>query len=96
MGVSLSGSDVTFSAVRRMSAFVVVVCAVLGYLYGPAFSPAMRTAAVGQCNEHAQGNWRSYRLAWEVGVYPHWTCADATRPSEQAVSLGWWTNPFTG
>ena len=94
MGVSLSGSDVTFSAVRRMSAFVVVVCAVLGYLYGPAFSPAMRTAAVGQCNEHAQGNWRSYRLSWDVGAYPHWMCADASRPREASISLGWWTNPF--
>jgi hypothetical protein len=56
----------------------------------------MRTAAVGQCNEHAQGNWRSYRLSWEVGVHPHWRCADASRPEEKAVSLGWWTNPFTG
>jgi hypothetical protein len=74
---------------------VVVVCAVLCYLYGPAFAPATRTAAAGQCNEHARGNWRSYRLSWEVGVYPHWRCADASRPDEAAVSLGWWTNPFT-
>jgi hypothetical protein len=88
VGVSVSGSDVTFTAVRRLSVVVVVVCAVLGYLYGPAFTPAMRTAAVGQ------GNWRSYRLSWDVGVTPHWMCADASRPREASVSLGWWTNPF--
>jgi hypothetical protein len=88
MRVSLSGSDLTFQMVRRLSV------AVLGYLYGPAASPAMRTQAVNECNDHAEGNWRSFRLSWNVGVYPHWTCWDASKPGEQAISLGWWTNPF--
>ena len=95
MGVSLSGSNLTFIMVRRMAVVVVAVFAVLTYLYGPALSPATRSAAIDQCNSHAEGNWRSYRLSWHVGVYPHWLCWDATKPSVNAVSLGWWTNPFT-
>ena len=94
MGLSLSGSSLTFTAVRRLSAVVVVVFTVLAYLYGPAVSPAMRDAAVARCNDHAEGNYRSYRLSWDVGVRPHWTCWDASRPTEAAVSLGWWTSPF--
>jgi hypothetical protein len=94
MGVSLSGTDLTFTMVRRLSLVVVVLFVVLGYLYGPAAAPALHTAAVGECNDHAEGNWRSYRLSWHVGLTPHWTCGDASKPEEQAVSLGWWTSPF--
>ena len=96
MRVSLSGSDLTFQMVRRLSVVVVVVFVVLAYLYGPAASPAMRSQAVNECNNHAEGHWRSFRLRWNVGVYPHWTCWDASKPEEKAVSLGWWTNPFQG
>lgn len=94
MGVSASGSDRTFTTVRRLGAGVAVVFVVLAYLYGPAVSPAMHTAAIGQCNDHAEGNWRSFRLTWVVGVYPHWSCSDESAPTENAVSLGWWTSPF--
>jgi hypothetical protein len=94
MGVSVSGSDLGFTMVRRAAVTVIAIFVVLSYLYGPAVSPAMRTAAVGQCNDHAEGNWRSYRLSWDVGVYPHWMCGDASKPTERAISLGWWTNPF--
>jgi hypothetical protein len=94
MGVSVSGSNLTFTFVRRAAVVVIAIFAVLSYLFGPAVSPAMRTAAVGQCNDHAEGNWRSYRLHWDVGVYPHWMCGDASKPAEKAISLGWWTNPF--
>lgn len=94
MGVSLSGSDLTFRTVRRTSVAVVAIFVVLAYLYGPAASPAMHDAAVAQCNDHAEGNWRSYRLSWHVGIYPHWACSDASRPGRKAVSLGWWTSPF--
>jgi hypothetical protein len=94
MGVSVSGSSLTFTMVRRSTIAVIAIFVVLSYLYGPAVSPAMRTAAIGQCNDHAEGNWRSYRLSWKVGIYPHWLCADASKPNRSAVSLGWWTNPF--
>ena len=94
MGVSLSGSRLTFKIIRRTSFSVVVIFCALAYLYGPAAAPAMRNAAITECNDYAQGNYRSLRLSWNVGVRPHWTCSDASRPEEQAVSLGWWTNPF--
>lgn len=94
MGVSVTGSDLGFTMVRRAAVAVIAIFVVLGYLYGPAISPAMRTAAVGQCNDHAEGNWRSYRLSWDIGVYPHWMCGDSSKPTEAAISLGWWTNPF--
>jgi hypothetical protein len=94
MGVSATGSNVTFVMVRRSAVVVIAVFAALTYLYGPAVSPAMRQTAIGKCNDHAEGNWRNYRLHWSVGLQPHWECADASKPSETAVSLGWWTNPF--
>ena len=96
MPVSLSGSDMSFAIVRRIAVGVVAVFVVLCYLYGPAASPAMRNQAVNECNNHAEGNWRSFRLSWNVGVYPHWTCWDASKPEQKAISLGWWTNPFQG
>jgi hypothetical protein len=94
MPVSAVGTSVGLSGVRRLSVAVVAVFSALAYLYGPAASPAMRDAAIATCNDYAQGNYRSFRLAWEVGVYPHWTCWDASRPDVAPVSLGWWTNPF--
>lgn len=96
MPVSLSGSDMRFAIVRRIAVGVVTAFVVLCYLYGPAASPAMHKQAIRECNEHAEGNWRSFRLTWNVGVYPHWTCHDASKPTQPAVSLGWWTNPFEG
>jgi hypothetical protein len=94
MAVSAVGSNLTFDLVRRLAVGVVVIFGVLAYLYGPAASPAMHRAAISQCNDHAEGNFRSYRLSWDVGVLPHWTCWDASRPRRDAISLGWWTNPF--
>lgn len=93
MAVSAVGSNLTFTMVRHLAASVVVVCCVLGYLYGPAAAPAMRSSAVAECNRYAQGNYRSYRLSWHVGLLPHWSCSDASRPGRAPVSLGWWTNP---
>ena len=74
MGVSAErvGPDLHDGAATAVA--VVVVFVVLAYLYGPAASPAMRNAAVDECNDHAEGNWRSFRLSWNVGVYPHWMC----------------------
>ncbi len=94
MAVSAVGTNLTFNMVRRLAVAVVVIFCVLGYLYGPAATPAMRDAAVGECNSHAQGNFRSFRLAWVVGIHPHWTCWDASHPDENEIDLGWWTNPF--
>lgn len=94
MPVSSTGSSAGFRLVRQLALVVVLVFGVLAYLYGPAASPAMRNAAIDQCNEYAQGNYRSFRLSWNVAAYPHWSCWDASRPQAAAVSLGWWTNPF--
>lgn len=96
MAVSAVGTTFTFAMVRRLAAAVVVIFAVLGYLYGPAAAPAMHNAAAIECNTYAQGNFRSFRLTWEVGVYPHWSCLDASRPTKDPISLGWWTNPLNG
>jgi hypothetical protein len=94
MPVSQTGSSVGFKLVRQVAAVVVVTFCTLGYLYGPPVSPAMRNAAIAECNNHAEGNYRSFRLGWRVGVHPHWECGDASRPTQKSVSLGWWTNPF--
>jgi len=94
MPVSAVGSGLSFSLVRRLAAAVIVIFCVLAYLYGPAATPAMHNSALSECNEYAQGNYRSFRLSWNVGVLPHWSCSDASRPNRDPVSLGWWTNPF--
>lgn len=94
MGVSLSGADLTFSTVRRLALATVALFCVFAYLYGPAVTPGLHAAAVEECNRHAQGNYRSFQLTWHVGVYPHWTCSDSSRPNADAISLGWWTDPF--
>jgi hypothetical protein len=94
MPISATSSSTTFRLVRQLAVVVVAVFCVLGYLYGPAASPAMRNAAIAQCNDYAQGNFRSFRLTWNVGVRPHWTCWDASRPTTPDISLGWWTNPL--
>jgi hypothetical protein len=95
MGVSATGSNLTFRMVRRLAVGVIAVFVVLAYLYGPPATPGMRDSAVAQCNDHAEGNFRSFRLSWHVGVYPHWSCWDASRPSTAPLNLGWWTNPLT-
>ena len=94
MPVSAVGASLDFTTIRRLAVGVVAMFCTLAYLYGPAASPAMRNAAIATCNDYAQGNYRSFRLSWEVSMYPHWTCWDASRPENRAVSLGWWTNPF--
>ena len=67
------------------------------YFYGPPVTPALRAAATEACNEYAGGNFRSYRLEWVSwpGDNPHWSCWDARKPMEKAISLGWWVNPFS-
>ena len=95
MAVSAVGQNLNFDVVRRLAVGVVVVFAALTYLYGPASSPTLHKAAAGECNAYAEGNFRSFRLSWTVGVLPHWSCWDASRPQKDPVSLGWWTNPFS-
>ncbi len=95
MAVSAVGSALTFTMVRRLSVAVVVVFAVLAYLYGPPATPAVRDAAAAQCNGYAHGDYRSFRLTWHVSARPHWACWDISRPTLAPVSLGWWTSPFT-
>jgi hypothetical protein len=95
MGVSASGSSLTFQMVRRITVAVIAVFVVLAYLYGPPFTPGMRDGAVAECNSQTHGNFRSFRLSWRVGVYPHWSCWDAGHPDRDPVNLGWWTNPLT-
>jgi hypothetical protein len=97
MGVSVTGQH-GISA-RSIRSFLVVVAVFTGfttYFYGPAVTPGIRAAAAEACNEHAGGNFRSYRLSWESGPgsTPHWSCRDARRPAEPAVDLGWWVSPI--
>ena len=95
MGVSLSASrGLSMATVKQAAALVVLVVATLAYLYGPPASPTLRQAAVSECNTHAGGNYRSYRLAWQVGIYPHWTCHNASRPQSPALDMGWWVSPL--
>ncbi len=95
MGVSLTASGtVSSDAIKRTLVAALAVVATLLYLYGPAATPAIHDAAVARCNDHASGNFRSFRLSWVVGWHPHWTCWDARKPQEPEVSFGWWVNPF--
>ena len=95
MAVSAVGTNLTFRMVRRTGRRGRACLLVLGYLYGPAATPALRDSATNECNAYAHGNFRSFRLAWQVGVRPHWDCWDASRPNKPEVDLGWWTNPFS-
>ncbi len=95
MGVSVTGSGgLSSETLKRMIVAVTAVLATLMYLYGPAAMPAVHNAAIAKCNDHASGNFRSFRLSWVVGWHPHWTCWDAHRPQEPEISFGWWVNPF--
>lgn len=95
MGVSATASrTITAAVVKRGAIAVLVIFATLYYLYGPAATPAVHDAAVAKCNDHASGNYRSFRISWKVDYQPHWTCWDASRPEEPEVSFGWWVNPF--
>jgi hypothetical protein len=96
MAVSAVGTNPTFNMVRRLAAATIAIFLVLGYLYGPAATPGLRNSAANECNDYAHGNYRSFRLGWEVGWRPHWTCWDASSPDKPDVNLGWWTNPFSG
>ena len=94
MGVSVTQQrGVSSRFIRRLLVATAVVAATLFYLYGPPATPALRNAAVARCNDHASGNFRSFRLAWHVGVHPHWTCWDARRPAAPEIDLGWWVSP---
>ena len=97
MGISASGQ--TGLSARSRRSMLVVIFVLLGtivYFYGPAVTPRVAEAAAARCNDHANGNFRSYRLEWVSGPgsTPHWSCWDASRPQERAVNLGWWVNPF--
>lgn len=97
MGISATGQ--TGLSMRGVLSMLVVVAILLGtivYFYGPAVAPRVSDAARAECNEYAGGNFRSFRLEWVTGPgeRPHWSCWDASRPEERAISLGWWVDPF--
>ena len=97
MGISASGrSGLSMRAIRSMLVVIFVLVGTFFYFYGPLVTPTVANAAESACNEYAGGNFRSYRLAWVSwpDTDPHWACWDASRPTEQAISLGWWVNPF--
>lgn len=97
MGISATGqSGLSIRAVRSMLVVIFVLLAAIVYFYGPLITPTVEAAAKDKCNEYAGGNFRSYRLTWVTGPgeSPHWSCWDARRPAERAISLGWWVNPF--
>ncbi len=94
MGVSAVGaSSFSMRKVRSgLTAFVVVGAAAF-YLYGPAVTPALNSAAANECNDLVGGNYRSYHLRWVVGTRPHWLCSDRFQPAAGASNMGWWVTP---
>ncbi len=95
MAVSAVGTNLTFRMVRRLAGVVVLVFLVLGYLYGPAATPALRRLR----DERVQRP-RARRLpqlpAGLAGGRPSaLDCWDASRPNKPDVDLGWWTDPFS-
>lgn len=96
MGISAIGqSGLSTRSIRSMLIVIFVLLGTAVYFYGPLVTPTVAQAAVDECNEHAGGNFRSYRLEWVTWPdEPHWSCWDARSPQEKAVSLGWWVNPF--
>jgi hypothetical protein len=98
VGISAVGqSGLSTRSIRSMLVVIFVLLAAAIYFYGPMVTPGMERAAAEQCNEHAGGNFRSYRLDWVTwpDADPHWSCWDAREPEVKAVDLGWWTNPFS-
>lgn len=98
MGVSAVGArGLSMSTIRSTLIVFAVFFAFGVYFYGPPVTPGLRAAATEACNEYAGGNFRSYRLSWESGPgsTPHWSCWDASRPTERPVSFGWWVNPWS-
>jgi hypothetical protein len=98
MGISVSGqTGLSMRAIRSMLIVILVLVGTIVYFYGPLIAPTVASAAEQECNDYAGGNFRSYRLEWVSWPNddPHWRCWDARRPEVQAVSLGWWVNPFS-
>ncbi|MGA9749602.1 MAG: hypothetical protein WBQ50_19285 [Nocardioides sp.] len=97
MGISADGeSGLSMRALRSMLLVVVVLVGTFIYFYGPSLMPPVQRAAVDQCNESTGGNFRAYRLTWVSWpeTRPHWSCSDARNPEQEAISLGWWVDPF--
>ena len=94
MAVSAVGANLNFDLIRRVAVGVVVGFVLFAYFFGPATAPLLRQSATARCNAYAAGDFRSYRLHWNVGLLPHWTCWDASRPERDPISLGWSPNPF--
>ncbi|HEX6515917.1 MAG TPA: hypothetical protein VF049_10090 [Nocardioidaceae bacterium] len=91
MGVSATGSsELPMRSLRRTLAVLAAAFAVGFYLYGPLVLPASHAAAETSCNQRVGGDFRSFRLSWEVGTRPHWLCWDASAPAKPAMNLGWW------
>jgi hypothetical protein len=94
VGVSLVGA--TKSSVARLTSLLCFV-GVLGgagfYLYGPAVTPALHSAAMAECNDLTGGNYRSYSLVWVPSTRPHWLCGDRSDLEKPPVDLGWWVTP---
>ena len=98
MGVSAVGQPgLSMRSMRSFLFLLVLLIGVIVYFYGPLVTPTVASAAQDECNEHAGGNFRSYRLEWVSGPgnRPHWSCWDASRPRRDPVDLGWWVNPFS-
>src|SRR5680860_783484 len=96
MVVNLNGVRMPIARLRLIAAALAAALLFGFYVYGPPITPAMQTAAAETCNEHAEGNFRSYRLEWEISVVPHWRCSDVSKPGEEPVNLGWWAGSSPG
>ena len=96
MGISATGqAGLSMRAVRSMLVVIFVLLGTFYYFYGPLITPRIQEAALAACNEHAGGNFRSYRLEWVSWpeTDPHWSFWDARKPAQRPISLGWWVTP---
>lgn len=78
--------------IRSASAAGAAALATAFYFFGPVMTPLMHGAALKTCNDLAGGNYRSFRLTWQVSSHPHWSCWDASKPMKPTVNLGWWVS----
>lgn len=100
MGVSAVGqTGIKPRTIPKLLFGLLVVLAVLLYLFGPPLMPGMRSAAEDKCNAQMGNNFRSYRLEWVHPQSPnwdrpHWLCKDQRDLDKPGTNYGWWVNPF--
>jgi hypothetical protein len=95
MGVSAVGAGISVTAVRHVTATILVFLALFYFFYGPPLTPAFADRAQVECNQQTGSSYRNYRLEWRTTTYdsvhpPTWVCHDLRDPEDTGTSLGWW------